>query len=222
MASTSEDFFAAIGAGDLDAVRSMLAEDPSLAGSRDAQGVSATLRARYRFDRPMLEAIVAAGPTFDVFDAAAAGDLDRIVAHVDEDPSLVASTSGDGFAPLHLAAFFGRHDAVRLLLARGADPDVVGKGWMTGTPLHAAASARHAEVVGTLLEAGANPDVRQSGGWTPLHSAAHNGDAATLELLLAAGADVQLVNDDGATVLSLAEGSGEAATIERVRRALEG
>jgi len=37
-----------------------------------------------------------------------------------EDPELVDAMSGDGFTPLHLAAFFGQADAVRLLLARGA------------------------------------------------------------------------------------------------------
>ena len=51
MASTSEDLFAAIEAGDVARVRAMLEADPSLASARDAEGVSALMRARYRFDR---------------------------------------------------------------------------------------------------------------------------------------------------------------------------
>ncbi len=76
----------------------------------------------------------------NVFEAAAFGDLDRLTELLAEDPELVGVMSGDGFTPLHLAAFFGQADAVRLLLARGAAVDRNGTGWMTGTPLHAAAS----------------------------------------------------------------------------------
>ena len=69
---------------------------------------------------------------------------------------LVTTYSADGFTALHLAAFFGRPDAVRFLLDRGADVDAPGRGWMTGTPLHSAASARQTEVVAVLLDAGAD------------------------------------------------------------------
>jgi ankyrin repeat protein len=219
MASASEDLFAAIDAGDVDRVRATLDADPSLAMARDHEGLSALLRARYRRDRALVEAVKARVASLDAFEAATFGDLDRLAVLLADDPDLTGRRSGDGFTALHLAAFFGQDEAVRLLLARGADPDVPGTGWMTGTPLNAAASARHATVVALLLEAGADPDAVQRGGWTPLHSAAHNGDARTVELLLAHGADPSPVDDDGRSVGDMAGESGDAATIAAIAAA---
>ena len=216
MASASEDLFAAIDAGDVGRVRATLDADPSLAMARDHEGVSALLRARYRRDRALVEAVKARVASLDAFEAATFGDLDRLAVLLADDPDLTQRRSGDGFTALHLAAFFGQDDAVRLLLARGADPDARGTGWMTGTPLNAAASAPHATVVALLLEAGADPDAVQRGGWTPLHSAAHNGDVRTVELLLSHGADPSAVDADGRSVGDLAGESGEAATIAAI------
>ena len=183
MASASEDLFAAIDAGDVDRVRATLDADPSLAMARDHEGVSALLRARYRRDRALVEAVKARVASLDAFEAATFGDLDRLAVLLADDPDLTGRRSGDGFTALHLAAFFGQDEAVRLLLARGADPDVRGTGWMTGTPLNAAASARHATVVALLLEAG-GPGRRPAGRLDAAHSAAHNGDVRTVELPL--------------------------------------
>jgi len=139
MASTSDDLFALIEADDVDGVRALLAEQPWLAAERDDEGVSPLLRARYRMDRGLIEAVRQHVERLNVFEAAAFGDLDRLSELLGEDPELLDARSGDGFTPLHLAAFFGQTDTVRLLLARGAVSDVAGTGWMTGTPLHAAA-----------------------------------------------------------------------------------
>jgi ankyrin repeat protein len=216
MASASEDLFAAIDAGDVDRVRATLDADPSLAMARDHEGVSALLRARYRRDRALVEAVKARVASLDPFEAATFGDLDRLAVLLAADADLTQRRSGDGFTALHLAAFFGQDEAVRLLLARGADPDARGTGWMTGTPLNAAASSGHATVVALLLDAGADPDAVQRGGWTPLHSAAHNGDARTVELLLAHGADPSAVDDDGRSVGDMARESGDPATIAAI------
>jgi uncharacterized protein len=219
MASTTDDLFALIEAGDVDGVRALLAEQPWLAAERDDEGVSPLLRARYRMDRALVESIRPHVERLNVFEAAAFGDLDRLSELLAEDPDLIAAMSGDGFTPLHLAAFFGREDAVRLLLARGAMTDVVGTGWMQGTALHSAASAAQPEIVRLLLDAGADPNVRQRHGYTPLHAAAANADLSSVEALLAAAADVTAANDDGDTALTLAEKSGDLVTVETIRDA---
>lgn len=220
MARTREELFAAIEAGDVDAARALVTADPSLASARDDDGVSALMRARYRSDRGLIEAILAAGPELDAFEAAALGDLDRLAVLLAGGADADAVTA-DGFTALHFAAFFGKPEAARLLLDRGADVDARGRGWMTGTPLHSAASGRHVDVVEILLAAGADPNARQSGGWTPLHSGAHNGDVATVVLMITAGADLEAVNDDGASVLALARESGDAATLAVIRAGLD-
>jgi adenosylhomocysteine nucleosidase len=220
MTSTAGDLFEAIEASDVEGVRRILASRPELAASRDADGVSALLRARYRLDRALVEAVRAELPALDVFEAAALGDLDRLATLLADDPALASARAGDGFTPLHLAAYFGTPAAARLLLDRGADPDARGTGWMTGTPVHSAASAGHADSVALLLAAGADPDARQSGGLTALHAAAHRGDLATVSALLDAGADARVTAEDGRDALAFAEEGGDTATIGRIRAAL--
>ena len=220
MPRTRDQLLAAIDAGDTDQVRALVAVDPSTAMARDDQGVSALMRARYRQDEAMVEAIRPSAGELDMFEAVTFGDLDRVTELWIFDPAIVATRSGDGFTPLHLAAFFGQVETAGFLLDRGADVDAVGNGWMTGTALHAAASGRHAPVIAVLLSAGAQPDMRQSGGWTPLHAAAMNGDERSTRLLLEAGADPAARNDDGVGTASLAQRSGNADVIAMIEAAL--
>jgi ankyrin repeat protein len=217
MASTAGELFDRIAADDVDGVRGLLDEQPWLAAERDGEGVSVLMRARYQMSKSLVAAVRPHVPELDVFEAAAFGDLDRLSELLAQDPELVEAWSGDGFTPLHLAAFFGQTDAARLLLARGAPVDPSGQGWMTGTPLHAAAAGSHATIVGMLLEVGADPNRRQRHGYTPLHSAAANGDLGSVEALLGAGADPTAVTDDGATPLALAEASDDLVVSDALR-----
>jgi ankyrin repeat protein len=180
------------------------------------------MRVRYRFDRPLLDAVLAGDPALDVFEAASLGDAERLGELLDADPSSATAYSADGFTALHFPAFFGGMECARVLLDRGANVDAHGRGWMTGTPLNSAAAGRHADVARLLLERGADPNARQGSGWTPLHSAAHNGDPDMVTLLLAHGANPSATNDDGATVRSMAEESGNDDVVARVRDALGG
>jgi len=150
--------------------------------------VSAVLNAQYRRRDDLVGAVLEAGPDLDVFDAAALGRVDRLRQLLDEQPDRVRSWSGDGFTPLHLAAFFGRAPTVALLLERGADVGAVARNAMQVQPLHSATAGRDLESVRLLLDAGADPDARQHGGWTPLMAARQHGDAEIERLLLARGA----------------------------------
>ncbi len=174
------------------------------------------LAAVYRGDGAARDAILATRAPADVFEAAAVGDTARLAALLDLDPARVAAYAEDGFTPLHLAAFFGHADALRLLLDRGAPVDAVATNPMRVRPLHSAAAGPHPECVRLLVEAGAEVDARQHGGWTPLHAVAQNGDAASVDLLLGRGADPALANDAGQTAESLARAAGHAAIADAI------
>lgn len=211
------ELLAAIDAGDADRVERLVTADPALANVRGDDGVSALLRARYRFDRPVLDVLLAADPDMDVFDAAALGHLDRLRARLDEDPARATAFAGDGFTALHLAAFFGKAEVTRTLLDAGASVDTYSRNPFANQPLHAAAAGRHVDVCRLLLAAGADVNAPQHGGYAPLHEAAGNGHVELAELFLSAGADPLATTADGATAADVAERAGHLDLAARLR-----
>jgi uncharacterized protein len=174
----SDALFAAVKSGDLDALNALLADDPGLANARE-DGVSAVLVSLYHRQEGAREALLAAGAEVGPLEAAALGRVDGL------DPS---ARGADGFTALHLAAFFGGADAVRALLAAGADANADAENPLHVRPIHSAVAARDLESVRALLEAGADPNVEQEGGFTPLDGARHQGNAEMERLLLEHGA----------------------------------
>ena len=215
--ATPGDLIGAVTAGDTDRVREILAEDPSLVAARDEEGVSALLLARYRFDRETTDALLAADPELDVFEAAALGYVDRLRERLLDSADAVAAFSPDGFTALHLAAFFGKAEVARLLLEHGAGVDVYTRNPFANQPLHAAAAGRHIEVCRILIAAGADVNATQHGGFTPLHEAAQHGDVEMVELFLSAEADPSLTTGDGETAADTAAGAGHVDLARRLR-----
>ncbi len=182
--------FDSIRAGDIDAVRAAIKEDPGAAAARDENGLSAVRAALYVHKQDVADVLLEAKPELDVFDAAAAGDVDRLTELLDADPELVGAWSEDGYTPLHFAAFFARGPAVRLLLDRGADMGAVSRNDMEVQPLHSAVAANAREVVAALLLAGADVNARQHGGFTPLMAAEqHEKEGEMVRLLMDHGAE---------------------------------
>jgi ankyrin repeat protein len=215
--ANAADIMAAVAAGDVEVVARLLADDPSLAAARGDDGVSAVLLARYRFDRPVMDVLLAADPELDVFEAAALGRRDRLRECLDAAPDSAFALSPDGFTALHLAAFFGKAEAVRILLDAGARVDAYTRNPFANQPLHAAAAGRHIEICRLLLAAGADVNAKQHGGYTPLHEAAQNGDDELVELFLSAGGDATESVADGGTPADLAEAAGHHDVANRLR-----
>jgi uncharacterized protein len=165
-------------------------------------------------DTSRVAELVAADPSVEIFAAAIQGDTVRIEALLAGNRSLVSAMSSDGWTPLHLAAFFGKSEAARLLLNKGAEVNARSANAMENMPLHAAAAGRHADVVKLLIERGASANARQHGGWTPLHSAAQSGDLEIARTLVDAGADVQTRADNNQTALDLALTKAQQAMVD--------
>jgi len=215
--ATPAEMMAAVAAGDTERVSALLADNESLASARGEDGVSAVLLARYRFDRPTLDALLATDPELDLFEASAVGRVDRVRTNIDDDPESVHRLSPDGYSALHLAAFFGKPEIARLLLDAGAAVDRYTTNDLANQPLHAAAAGRHIEICRLLLAAGADVDATQHGGYTPLHEAAQHGDAEMVELFLSAGADPTIAVPEGGTPADLAEVAGHLDVANRLR-----
>ncbi|WP_035607032.1 ankyrin repeat domain-containing protein [Haloferula sp. BvORR071] len=134
--------------------------------------------------------------------------------------------------PLHEATRQGAADAVKLLLAKGADPNRAVPG--TGiTPLHEAAEADKPEILDALLQAGGKLEAKTAvvepaagesspkGGKTPLMTAAGSASLGAVEFLLKKGADPNARSAAGTPVLSFAVRSGREKQLEVVRLLLD-
>jgi ankyrin repeat protein len=116
--------------------------------------------------RAVFEHLRARGADCDICTAAYFGDLERVRMLCEQDPSLanrpseyVTYYAGSG-TPLRNAAAGGHIEIVKLLLARGADPNLPEEGIAPrGHALHSAVCRGHAEIVKLLLEHGAHPNV---------------------------------------------------------------
>ena len=101
------------------------------------------------------------------------------------------------------AAGLSEEEMVRLLLRRGADPNIGNKDNLT--PLQSAAHHGNIAIVTMLLKAGARVNTADSQyGYTALASATQNGHIDVVRALLEAGADPNLRLNSGWTVAELA------------------
>lgn len=213
-------FIAAIRAGDLETVRSMLEAQPGLIGSRQ-DGASAVLLARYWSRHDVVTLLRGRLPALDIFEAAGLGDRERVERLLEREPDLANAVAEDGFGPLGLASFFDHEPVVRLLLERHARVDAASSNGMRVMPLHSAAAARSVPIARRRLERGAPVDARQgtSGlGFTPLMEAAFNGQTELVELLLEYGADPSLRDDAGLTAGDYARQNGHHVLADRLGR----
>jgi len=198
--AAESDFLEAVKQGDLQKVRQRLGTEPDLANSKDENGISSALLALYHGHAEVADYVAQRCARLNFFEAAALGKTEILEDELGRDPSLTHAYSPDGFTGLALASFFGRTEAVALLLSKGSDPNAVSRNSMRVTPLHSAVahrdSERSFEIAKLLLDHNAAVNVAQQGGWTPLQQAAAHGNRKLVQLLLAHGADTQVKTSD--------------------------
>ncbi len=115
-------------------------------------------------------------------------------------------------APMADAAMRGDAEAVRALLADGADVNAAHGDGMTA--LHWAALNGNAEIARLLIGAGAvlGADTRL-GAHTPLHVAARAGHGEIVAILAGAGADAAALTETGAAPLHFAAAAGDVRAV---------
>ena len=213
----SHTFIALVRRGATTEIAEQVEHDPSIAQSRDAQGVSALLWAVYSGQTVVRDFLLSGLETLDIHEAAAVGDVPKLKTLLAADPSLARAVSNDGWPPLHLAAAFGSPEAVQVLLDHGADVHQVSPA-MRNLAMHAAvAISSNPETIRLLLAHGADVNAVQMGGFTALHGAASAGKSEIAEALLAGGADAGMKCDRGKTAADYAEGKGHKHLAERLR-----
>jgi len=176
------DIHAAALAGDLERVRRLIQEKPSLVNAKDRGGQTALCWAVYRGHKDVAALLINKGA-----DVNAPGHF--------------------GMTPLHQAALQDQNDCAELLLSNGAAVDA--RDQRGRTPLHVAALARCQDVAELLLNGGADVDARQGDGSTPLHVLLAPSETdvpkvlkrrdAMVKLLLSKGADANLKDKKGNT-----------------------
>ncbi|OAI52682.1 ankryin, partial [Planctomyces sp. SCGC AG-212-M04] len=155
--------------------------------------------------RQMFDHLRARGAEVDFNTACAIGDMHRVRELIDRDPSVVNrlaeySTYFVASAPLDNAAARGHIEIVRLLLERGADPNLPEEGLApNGHALYSAAANKHHAIARLLLEHGANPNQAVESSADALSRAISNDDQPMIELLCSYGAarSPELLGYDG-------------------------
>ncbi|MFL6426733.1 MAG: ankyrin repeat domain-containing protein, partial [Acidobacteriaceae bacterium] len=201
--------------GDTQEIADWVKDDPQIAESRDAQGVSALLWAVYS-GQTLIRDFLRSGLELDLAEAAAVGDVARLRELLGSDQALAKeranSRSADGWPMLHLAAAFADRQTVMTLLDAGADVRQVSQTPMRNQALHALlALSKDADVTCLLIERGADVNAAQTAGYRPLHQAAVAGREDLVQLLLDAGADKSTRCDRGKTPAEYAAERGHAA-----------
>lgn len=160
-------------------------------------------------DDPVTGALGGQGATL-LYSMAELGQADAVDFLVEHGAKVdLAPPCCDGAVPLLAAARQGHTDALKLLLAAGADIETLDtSGW---TPLLEAARLGHAEAVQVLINAGADVDGRglEKTENTPLLWAVMQGHADVARALVEAGAGLDEANRSGVVPLMHAAFRGD-------------
>ncbi|MCC6444967.1 MAG: sigma-70 family RNA polymerase sigma factor [Armatimonadetes bacterium] len=116
--------------------------------------------------------LLARGAAYTITIAAAAGDLERVRLLLDANPASANESQPSGKRPLSAAAEHGHREIVRLLLERGANPNLPeSRACPQGFALYAASQRGDLETAKLLLEYGADPNAGVDSSGTPTYIA---------------------------------------------------
>lgn len=145
--------------------------------------------------KDIFKLLIERGAYLDICMASLTGNIQRVAELLEEDASLANKPSpyvsyypGSG-TPLKNACIGGHYEVVKLLLEKGADPNLPEEGIAPmGHALHSAVFYRHIEIVKLLLENGAHPNVEIESSADTLSAAIDQKNQPMINLLCSYGA----------------------------------
>lgn len=154
--------------GNLANVQELVARRPDLInqpGVGDAFGGETPLAAAsHTHNRAIADVLLAHGAEHDIYTATFFGDRARVEAFLEENSDLARTP---GIHGIPILSFVTTGDLARLLIARGADVNMLSRVPFQSAPLHTAARRGYADVVEVLLEHGADATARNYTDQTP-------------------------------------------------------
>lgn len=214
-AEPGSDLFAAIKQNDMPRLRALVAGDPTVLATRNAQGLSPLMFAAY-YERPEMVAFLHGKDTdLDFYEACVSGDktaVKRFLA-LGQD---IEQRHSDGFTALGLSVFFKQPEIARLLIDAGANVDAQATNTLRVAPIHAAVARSDLATLQLLLLKGADPNLAQQRLMRPLHEAAAAGNLPIVAMLLMFGADPTTRNEEGKTAADFAREKGNSEIADRL------
>ena len=110
------------------------------------------------------------------------------------------------WTPLIYAAYYGRYEIVKLLLARDADPNLRGKYGETALMEASCEGRGTSEMIELLIQSGSGVNLADHSGNTALIYASRSGHDHIVEILLGKKADPSLRNNYGINAMRAAGG----------------
>ncbi len=200
--------------GENDLLEQKLNDNPSLADSKTEQGISLIQFAAYCRNNFAVDILKKRKQKLDIFESSSIGNTEIVNQLLDKNPECLNAYSSDGFTALGLASFFGHLSLVKLLLDRGANPNIASNNQFKVAPIHSACAISNFEIAQLLIRHRAEVNAKQMQGVTPLHSAAHNGQTKLSKLLIDNGAEINAKMDNGHTPLFMANEKNFQETAE--------
>lgn len=193
--SSSPEFYAAIRANDLGALRALIGAGRF--DNPDSRGRTPLMQAAAAGSIEAMRLLVSAGARVNAADNSGitplmfgVRDLDKVRFLLDRGADSTAKSSQGQTALLIAASTAGSTEVVRALVAKGADPKGTGPGGRSGLVL--AAGANDAAMVRFFLDQGADVNAAyrtDKDGYTALMAASAQANTAVARLLLSKGAD---------------------------------
>ncbi len=150
----------------------------------------------------------------EIHEAVRLGDVGTIERLVAADKSVLGLKDADGNPPLHVAIIIGNVEAARLLLDRGADPNLGDN--ENSNALHLAACGESREILDLILSRGVDINSKDDNGMTAVLFAGSRGRFELVRYLASKGGKLDDRTTQGSSLVHFACYRGDVAALKEL------